>query len=140
MFSSCPCRSPLSLSSAVSARPCSSPRSVPDYDTAKPWPRPPKDPFRSMVYAAPEREWDPKEILNLSWVATGRLETLLPGVRQMYSSTNFVLLGLLLAGLAKAPAWDALDQGSAAMDALPAAREVFGTYRAMLVALTADDV
>ena len=91
------------------------------------------DKFRAMVYSAPAREWDPKEILNLTWVATGRLETLLPGIRTSYSSTNFVLLGLLLAGLAKAPTWDALDQGGAAMDALPAARRKL--YAAMKYAV-----
>lgn len=96
--------------------------SIPDYDTAKPWPRPPKDPLRSMVYESPAAEWGPGKLLNLSWVATGRLDSLLPGILTRYSSTNFVLLGLLLAGLAGAPRWDEFDQGHAAFDALPMAR------------------
>jgi len=94
---------------------------VPDYDTAKPWPRPPTDPFRAMVYKDPTREWDPADLLNVSWVATGKLEGI-PGLRTSYSSTNFVLLGLLLAALQKAPTWDQMNQTMAAMDALPAAR------------------
>jgi len=93
---------------------------VPDYDTAKPWPRPPTDPFRAMVYATPGKEWDPVDILNVSWVATGALD-FFPGFRTSYSSTNFVLLGLLLAHLSKAPSWDAYDQLST-LDALPPAR------------------
>ena len=93
---------------------------VPDYDTAKPWPRPPQDPFRAKVYAHPSKEWDPVDILNVSWVATGQLD-FRPGERTSYSSTNFVLLGLLLAKVNGAAAWDKYDQLSA-LDALPPSR------------------
>ena len=93
---------------------------VPDYDTAKPWSKPPKDAFRAQVYSDPSREYDPKDILNVSWVATGSLD-FFPGLKQEYSSTNFVLLGLLLAALEQAPTWDAYDQRGA-LDALPASR------------------
>ena len=54
------------------------PRFQPDFDTAKPWPRPPMDPFRAMCYAKPAREWAPVDLLNVSWVATGKLD-FLPG-------------------------------------------------------------
>lgn len=98
------------LSKFITARHLGSMKSgVPDYDTAKPWPRPPKDPFRSMVYQDPSREWDPADLLNVSWVNTGKLEGI-PGLRTSYSSTNFVLLGLLLAALEKSPTWDAMNQ------------------------------
>ena len=90
---------------------------VPDYDTAKPYPRPPTDAFRAEVYAKPDVEWDPADILNVSWVAKGELD-FAPGTHTSYSSTNFVLLGLLLAALNKSPKWDAYDQLSA-LDALP---------------------
>jgi CubicO group peptidase (beta-lactamase class C family) len=100
---------------------------VPDYDTAKPYPKPPTDAFRAQCYQQPSREWDPADILNVSWVATGRLE-FFPGLRQSYSSTNFVLLGLLLAALDEAPSWDAYDQRGT-LDALPAARR--DLYKAM---------
>lgn len=82
---------------------------VPDYDTAKPWPKPPTDPLRKMCYQDPEHEWDPAELLNVSWVAVGKLNTI-PGLVKRYSSTNFVLLGLLLAAVRKVPRWDQLDQ------------------------------
>ena len=110
------------ISALITVRHLGSMRSgVPDYDTAKPWPRPPKDPFRAMVYAAPSVEWDPAEILNVSWVAKGKLD-FLPGTNTRYSSTNFVLLGLLLATLdPSAASWDAYDQATA-LDALPTAR------------------
>ena len=69
---------------------------VPDYDTAKPYPRPPKDPFRAEVYASPAREYPPALLINQSWVATGSLE-FPPGSYTDYSSTNFGLLGFILA-------------------------------------------
>ena len=93
---------------------------VPDYDTAKPYPRPPMDPFRQQVYDDPSKEWDPVDILNVSWVSTGKLD-FPPGSRTSYSSTNFVLLGLLLSELAGSPTWDTYDQLSG-LDALPPAR------------------
>jgi len=93
---------------------------VPDYDTAKPWPRPPTDPFRAQVYKSPTTEWDPVEILNVTWVNTGTLD-FSPGSRTRYSSTNFVLLGLLLSNLEHSAAWDAYDQLTA-LDALPPSR------------------
>jgi len=93
---------------------------VPDYDTATPFPKPPVDPFRAQVYAQPQKEWDPVDILNVSWVARGNL-TFYPGSHTTYSSTNFVLLGLLLAAVHDEKTWDGFDQLSA-LDGLPAAR------------------
>ena len=93
---------------------------VPDYDTAKPWPRPPTDPFRAQVYASPSTEWDPVNILNVSWVKTGSLD-FTPGTKTKYSSTNFVLLGLLLSNLDHKASWDQYNQLSA-LDALPTSR------------------
>ena len=71
---------------------------VPDYDTAKPYPRPPTDACRAEVYATPSKDWGPKSRINQTWVAKGELE-FTPGANTQYSSTNFVLLGLLLAQL-----------------------------------------
>jgi len=107
---------------------------VPDYDTAKPFPRPPTDPFRAQCYAEPSEEFGPAKLINQSWVATGRLE-FEPGSRTSYSSTNFVLLGLVLASASGAPSWDAYKQG-AIFDRLPASRKalyselVFGVHGA----------
>ena len=45
--------------------------------------------------------------LSLPWVYTGKLS---PVSTHGYSSTNFVLLGLVLAKFANATSWDTLDQ------------------------------
>ena len=100
---------------------------VPDYDTAVPWPPPPLDPFRATVYDHPTAKYPPAALLNLSWVATGKL-LWFPGTKQEYSSTNFVLLGLLLAELENAPSWDAYDQ-STVFDAMPKGRRAPPTRR-----------
>jgi len=92
---------------------------VPDYDTATPFPTM-DDPFRAEAYATPSIEYTPAKLLNVSWVATGSL-TFAPGSQFHYSSTNFVLLGLLLAELHGADSWDEWDQGCL-LDALPPAR------------------
>ena len=101
---------------------------VPDYDTAVPWPPPPLDPFRATVYDHPTAKYPPAALLNLSWVATGKL-LWFPGTKQEYSSTNFVLLGLLLAELENAPSWDAYDQ-STVFDAMPKGRRAPPASRA----------
>jgi CubicO group peptidase (beta-lactamase class C family) len=101
---------------------------VPDFDTAKPYPRPPTDAFRAAVYATPTREYHPADLLNLSWVANGSLD-FAPGSKMRYSSTNFVLLGLALAAVHKAAAWDDYDQAEP-LDALPpAARAAYAAVR-----------
>jgi len=82
---------------------------IPDYDTAKPFPLPPTDPFRASVYAHPSDEYPPEVLLNLTWVRRGALD-FPPGERFSYSSTNFVLAGLLLASLKGARRWDEYDQ------------------------------
>ena len=92
---------------------------VPDYDTAEPHGH--DDPLRAQVYAAPAKELTPADLLKLPWVATGKLK-FAPGTRKAYSSTNFVLIGLLLAQLHKAPAWDAYEQSSV-LDSLPSQRQ-----------------
>ena len=107
--------------SKITARHLASMQSgVPDFDTAKPYPRPAVDPFRAEVYAEPTHDWGPAGLINQSWVATGSLE-FTPGEKTQYSSTNFVLLGLLLAQLTGARAWDAYEQ-RALLEPLPAAR------------------
>lgn len=92
---------------------------LPDYDTAEPHGH--DDPLRASSYAAPAVELTPKELLGLTWVATGRLQ-FPPGTKTAYSSTNFVLLGLLLAKLHGASPWDAYDQATI-LRALPTAHQ-----------------
>jgi CubicO group peptidase (beta-lactamase class C family) len=83
---------------------------VPDYDTADGGTN---DQFRKHVYENKTEEYSPLQILALKTVNTGSLK-FPPGSRQSYSSTNFVLLGLLLAQHANGAAsdWEDYDQGS----------------------------
>jgi len=118
--------------SKITARHLASMQSgVPDFDTAQPYPRPPTDAFRAEVYAKPTHDWGPAGLINQSWVATGSLE-FTPGEKTRYSSTNFVLLGLLLAQLTGASTWDAYEQRSL-LDPLPAARRAL--YRQLAFAV-----
>lgn len=86
---------------------------VPDYDTAVPYPLPPTDTFRAEVYAHPGQEYPPAVLLQQPKVAKGAL-LFTPGANLSYSSTNFILLGLLIARLRGASTWDAFDQVSSA--------------------------
>ena len=91
---------------------------VPDYDTAKPDTPMPTDVFRARCYARPDEVFGPAQILNLSWVAKGRLD-FKPGTSGCYSSTNFVLLGLALCSVQPScNAWYDLKPG-AVFDTLP---------------------
>ncbi len=87
---------------------------IPDFDTAKPYPPPPQDPLRQTIYGQPAHDFTPPELLSVSWVATGKLD-FIPGhsLRGFaYSSTNFILLGLVLAHFGGADSWDTFDQTS----------------------------
>ncbi len=86
---------------------------IPDFDTAKPYPPPPKDPLRATLYAKPAQDWTPPELLGVPWVSTGKLD-FPPGKREhwSYSSTNFILLGLILAQQSGAKRWQDFDQSS----------------------------
>jgi CubicO group peptidase (beta-lactamase class C family) len=85
---------------------------IPDFDTAKPWPPPPKDALRKTIYNNPNHDYAPHELISFPWVATGSLE-FTPGTKRFaYSSTNFVLLGLILAHLDGQVRWSDFDQSS----------------------------
>ena len=103
---------------------------IPDYDTATPS-MSKLDPFRAEVYSAPGTAYPPARLLNLSWVAYGRLQ-FSPGSEFAYSSTNFILLGLLLAALTRSPRWSAFDQATV-LAPLPERQQRL--YRAMRFAL-----
>ncbi|KAL3931254.1 MAG: hypothetical protein SGPRY_001200 [Prymnesium sp.] len=73
---------------------------IPDFDTATPG-KNPTDPFRASCYAHPRHAYSPAQLISLPWV---RRPLLFPAgtcdVRKYYncySSTNYVLLGMLLA-------------------------------------------
>lgn len=84
-----------------------------DFDTAKPSDSDPShsvDPFRATVYSTASKDWTPQDLITVPWVANGTME-FPPGTDSDYSSTNFVLLGLILANHAGVT-WDKYDQGS----------------------------
>jgi CubicO group peptidase (beta-lactamase class C family) len=83
---------------------------IPDFDTATPT-EPPTDFLRQTLYDHPTTDFVPPKLLGLPWVHTGAL-VFRPGKNQSYSSTNFVLLGLVLAHKAGASSWDTYDQKS----------------------------
>jgi len=70
---------------------------IPDFDTANPS-RSGKDldSFRATVYAHPTKDYLEPALMSVPWVATHKL-TSTPGEGFHYSSTNFGLLGLILA-------------------------------------------
>ena len=71
---------------------------IPDFDTANPSRTGPDlDPFRATVYKHADHDYLEPDLLSLPWVATKKLESK-PGEGFHYSSTNFGLLGLILAG------------------------------------------
>ena len=70
---------------------------VPDYDTAKPNDENRSlsvDPFRKVCYDNPTKDIVPLDLLAVPWVHKGTLD-FSPGTDMDYSSTNFMLLGLL---------------------------------------------
>jgi len=70
---------------------------IPDFDTANPSRfGPDTDTFRATVYAHPCTDYLETTLMSLPWVATHKL-TSKPGQGFHYSSTNFGLLGLILA-------------------------------------------
>lgn len=81
---------------------------VPDFDTALGFGT--TDPYREFVYADPGRLLTPLELMNASWVRGHWVD--LSESPLSYSSTNFMLLGLVLAQAAGADSWEDFDQGS----------------------------
>lgn len=79
---------------------------TPDFDTAEPSGELLKDPLRAQLYATPSVPYSPTELLSMPWVA-GHWPTHLHG----YSSTNFMLLGLILAAKSGASSWSDYRQG-----------------------------
>lgn len=76
----------------------------PDFDTAEYYITGSYDDrFRAMVYANTAKSWSPAELMSLPWVA-GHWK---PG----YSTTNFMLLGLIVAAHTGASSWRDFSQG-----------------------------
>lgn len=85
---------------------------IPDFDTAKGVGKLSTDSLRADVYARRNHEFIPTELLNVPWVHTGKLNFSPGSQNASYSSTNFMLLGLILAAVHNASTWDAYDQSN----------------------------
>eukprot|EP00937_MAST-01D_sp_MAST-1D-sp2_P002466 g2466.t1 len=83
---------------------------IPDFDTAKGHGAM-TDSLRKELYANPGKSYSPIDLMQLPWVAGGYYpcHDVGPHWHKCYSSTNFMILGLILAN---ATAWDAFDQRS----------------------------
>merc|ERR1712166_656008 len=72
---------------------------IPDFDTANPSKSPfgkDTDIFRATAYANPDKDYLEPTLMSEPWVALKKL-TSTPGTGFHYSSTNFGILGLILA-------------------------------------------
>eukprot|EP00754_Rhynchopus_humris_P040234 Rhum_TRINITY_DN23289_c0_g1::Rhum_TRINITY_DN23289_c0_g1_i1::g.177627::m.177627/K01286/E3.4.16.4; D-alanyl-D-alanine carboxypeptidase len=81
---------------------------VPDFDTATPGKKM-TDSFRAFIYKHPHTAFSPYQLMDVPWVRTGHL-LYPPGTKQSYSSTNFMLLGLIAASQEGEWTWDKYDQ------------------------------
>ena len=82
---------------------------IPDFDTATERSGGAVDPFRATLYANPTQAFGPPEILSLPWVFDKHLNQ--PS-HHAYSSTNFMIFGLILAAKAGVKTWSEFDQFS----------------------------
>lgn len=82
---------------------------IPDFDTAKGSGKEMTDDLRATMYAEPTHFYGPMEVLSLPWVYTGKLD---PVTSHSYSSTNFLLLGIILAELSGAATYEDYKQFS----------------------------
>lgn len=86
---------------------------VPDFDTASPNPQGQSmDPLRAQLYKTPDRCKTPTELMSEPWVAnhwtkTSHMPRSMGSFR--YSSTDFLLLGFVLAQYAQLADWKDLD-------------------------------
>jgi D-alanyl-D-alanine carboxypeptidase len=64
------------------------------------------DPLRAALYKNPSHDYTPMELMNFSWVR-GKWD-----YRPFYSSTNFMILGMILAEQTGAKDWTTLDQAA----------------------------
>lgn len=62
------------------------------------------DPLRAALYANPSKAYSPTELMNFDWVR-GKWEA-----HPFYSSTNFMVLGMILANDAGVDNWNDFDQ------------------------------
>lgn len=91
---------------------------VPDFDTANPCYTPgcvPQDDLRKALYDQPDHGYSPVELMSVDWVRGAdkwqECKPFRPGMKEFcYSSTNFMLLGMILASDAGVSSWEEFDQ------------------------------
>lgn len=83
---------------------------VPDFDTAVPSVGQFTDPLRAALYKTPDHLDTPSELMSVPWVAKHWVNCTHGMMKFCYSSTNFMLLGFVLAQYAKLADWKDLDQ------------------------------
>lgn len=76
---------------------------IPDFDTANAYTHNFSDAFREEVYAHPDKDYTPLELMSKPWVA-GKW-------KNGYSTTGFMLLGMVLSTHFNATSWLDYDQG-----------------------------
>lgn len=79
---------------------------IPDFDTAEPEGTLLKDSLRELLYSEPSTAPSPTDLMSVPWVE-GQWWN-----ESSYSSTNFMLLGLILAAKSGAESWEAYNQSS----------------------------
>jgi len=86
---------------------------IPDFDTATPCDEKGvcQDPLRASLYATPSKTLSPIELLKVDWVK-GQFKPCKPQPWGLfcYSSTNFMLLGMILAEHSGATSWETYNQ------------------------------
>jgi CubicO group peptidase (beta-lactamase class C family) len=91
---------------------------APDFDTAnpcRPQPCEAHDPLRKALYDEPSHSFSPAEVLKLDWVrgAWRQCKPRHSGSHPFcYSSTNYMLLGMILANQAGVSSWQEFDQAA----------------------------
>jgi len=88
---------------------------VPDFDTATPcYPHPCEstDSLRALLYKIPSKSLSPTQLMNVPWVKHHWRHCVRSWAPEpfCYSSTNFMLLGMVLAAHSNATSWETYDQ------------------------------
>mmetsp|Transcript_44670 Transcript_44670/g.105969 ORF Transcript_44670/g.105969 Transcript_44670/m.105969 type:complete len:453 (+) Transcript_44670:103-1461(+) len=85
---------------------------IPDFDTAKPTKEGLyEDSLRAFLYSNPTKAYKPSELMSVPWVRDHYAPCASP-MHMCYSSTNFLLLGMVLASSQGAKTWRELKQES----------------------------
>mmetsp|Transcript_16344 Transcript_16344/g.28656 ORF Transcript_16344/g.28656 Transcript_16344/m.28656 type:complete len:438 (+) Transcript_16344:53-1366(+) len=90
---------------------------IPDFDTATPSRTGiSQDPLRAELYNEPDKFWTPQALMSVPWVVGHEKDCRpfpsMPLMKFCYSSTNFMILGLVLAAQAGESTWSDFNQSA----------------------------